>query len=94
METDRYQRIVADFGAEAMVALRLLDQLDASTKGLMNARILRAIIFLSRGSLAALNRNIERARTDCRDILWQAEYDGEEKRVRNFEKSFHELGLS
>jgi hypothetical protein len=94
MKTDIYQRIVADFGAEATVALRLLDQLDASTKSLMNDRVVRAIIFLSRGSLAALKGNIERARTDCRDILWQAEYDGKERRVRNFEKSFHELGLS
>lgn len=93
MRTDIYQKVVADFGAEATAALRLIDQIDANSKGLVGDRLLRAIIFLSCGSVQALNRNIEAARTDYRDVLWQAEYDGGEKRLRNFERTFHELGL-
>ena len=38
-------------------------------------------------------QKIELALTDYRDVLWQAEYDCTEKRLRDFNHTLHEPGL-
>ena len=94
MEVDIYQKIQADFGEDAAEAKKLLDELDARTKGLVSNRLIRAIIFLSNGSIDQLKAKIELARKDWRDVLLQAEYSyPDTQRIRDFEKTFHELNL-
>lgn len=94
MLTDIYQKIEVDFGTQAALAHQALDELDARTKGLISPRLTRAIIFISNGDIQALKKNIELARKDWRDVLLQAEYSYPDNiRVRNFEKTFHELKL-
>ena len=93
LETDIYQKIEHDFGANANAAIEQIDQLEAITKGLIDNRLLRAMIYLANGNLDGLTTTIERGRKNYRDVLCQAEYDGGEVRIHDFNKSFHELGL-
>ena len=95
METDIYQKMELDFGAELPRALEQLDLLDARTKGyssLLYGRYLRAVVFLAEGDVREFERMLgEMAGKDS--ILRQAECDGGEVQVRDFEKTFHALGL-
>lgn len=94
MEVDIYKKIEIDFGSNSSAAHQLLDDLDAKTKGLVSPRLVRAIIFISNGSIELLKKNIELARKDWRDILLQAEYSYPDTvRVRDFDKTFYELKL-
>ncbi len=94
MEVDVYQKIKVDFGEGAADARKLNEELDAKTKGLFSSRVIRAIIYLANGSVDQLKSTIELARNDWRDVLLQAEYSyPETQRIRDFEKTFHELNL-
>ena len=95
MEIDIFQKIEKDFGTEAKVAREELDILDAKTKGLIDNRLLRSIIYLAEGNIEKLKMYIAMARLDWRDVLWQAEYDSPDDtmRKRDFNKTFLELGL-
>ena len=93
METDIYQKLEADFGNCFEEARDQIDMLDAETKGLIDNRILRAIIYLASGNIEQMKSMIELARKDYRDVLWQAEYDCGEELLRDFNKTFHDLGL-
>jgi len=93
LETDIYQKIEHDFGADTPSAIALLEEIDAKTKGLIGNRMLRAMVFLADGDLDRFRDVIELGRVDYRDVLWQAEYDCGEVRKFDFEKSFHQLGL-
>jgi hypothetical protein len=57
-------------------------------------RILRCLIFLSTENLENLKAQIEIAKIDWRDIVKYAEYDDENNRIRNFNKTFLENNLS
>ena len=93
MKTDIYQKMERDFGCDLPLAMEEVDLLDASTKGLIGDRMLRAMIFLAKGNIARFKQVIELGRTDYRDVLWQAEYDCGEEQLYDFNKTFHELGL-
>ncbi len=94
MQTDIYQKIQSDFGVSAPSVMQALDELDAESKGLVSPRLIRALVYLAQGDLEKLKKAIATARTDWRDVLLQAEYSYPENiRVRDFDKTFHELGL-
>lgn len=88
-------RIRTDFGENSSKATTML--LDAINKVeyLKTDRVIRCIIFLAKGNLADLNKYIETATFDTRDVMLWAEYEGlkeseKPKRVRDFTKTFTE----
>lgn len=90
---DIVTRINSDFGENASKATALL--LDAITKVdyLKTDRVIRCIIYLAKGDLIDLNKYIETATFDTRDVMFWAEYNGTSgnespKRVRDFNKTF------
>jgi len=93
VKTDIYQKMERDFGDGLGEAIEQIELLEAETKGLIDNRLLRAILFLADGDLEEFKQVIELARTDYRDVLFQAEYGCGEKRLYDFNKSFHELKL-
>ncbi len=94
MLTDIYQKIERDFGVQTPLALAALDQLDAKTKGLVSPRLVRSIVYLAKGDVSALEKYIDLAQVDWRDVLLQAEYSyPDDTRLRDFDKTFHELKL-
>ncbi len=94
MATDIYQKIEQDFGDDAAAVHRELSTLDAETKGLISDRLIRSIIYLSQGNLQSFRTYIEMARLDWRDVLWHAECDPPNTKIkRDFTKTFHELKL-
>jgi hypothetical protein len=93
MPTDIYQKVEIDFGAKAQEVHEALKELDAKTKGLISNRVIRAIIYLANGNFDTFHQKVVLAQTDWRDVLLQAEYNLQTQRVRNFDKTFYELGL-
>jgi len=93
MKTDIYQKIERDFGDDLKLAIEQVEILDARTKGLIGNRLLRAMVFLSKGNIDRFKQVIELGRIDYRDVLWQAEYDCGEEQLYDFNKTFHELKL-
>jgi hypothetical protein len=93
MKTDIYQKIERDFGNDLKLAIEQIEILDARSKGLIENRMLRAMVFLSKGNIDRFKQVIELGRTDYRDVLWQAEYDCGEEQIYDFNKTFHELKL-
>ena len=93
MKTDIYQKIERDFGDDLQRAIEQVEILDACTKGLIGDRMLRAMVFLSKGKIERFKQIIELGRVDYRDVLWQAEYDCGEVQLYDFNKTFHELKL-
>ena len=90
---DILNRIEIDFEENASKALAILDSAILETEYLNQNRIIRCIIFLSKGNLEKLMKNIDVAIFDPRDVMMWAEYaDGEfEKnlrRVRDFNNEF------
>jgi hypothetical protein len=88
-----YQKVEKDFGAQAQEIHEALKELDAKTKGLISHRVIRAIIYLANGNVELFHKKVALAQTDWRDVLVQAEYNTETERVRDFNKTFYELGL-
>ncbi|MCZ2084503.1 MAG: hypothetical protein LC112_09530 [Flavobacteriales bacterium] len=92
---DIIARINKDFGESANKATTML--IDAITKVdyLKTDRVIRCIIFLAKGNLNELNKYIETATYDTRDVMLWAEYDRlkeneNPRRVRDFNKTFPE----
>jgi hypothetical protein len=92
---DIKERIQTDFGENADKATTLLIDVINKVDYLKTERVIRCIIFLAKGNLADLNKYIESAIFDTRDIMLWAEYeklngDINYKRKRNFNKAFTE----
>jgi hypothetical protein len=87
VEPDIVARIATDFpAADRAEALRLLELLASEVGG--QPRVLRCVLFLARGDLARLAHNADRARSDWRDVIYWAEYDEQDRRVRDFDRPF------
>jgi len=92
---DIASRITADFGERASEALAILTQAIAKTDYLKTDRVIRCIVFLSKGKMEDLNKFINIATYDTRDVMLWAEYerirDGTNyKRMRDFNHTFDE----
>ena len=92
---DIVKRIKADFGDESDKALKALDDAVEKTDYLETDRVIRCIVFLANGTIEDLNKYIDSARIDARDVMLWAEYeylgsDSNYKRLRDFNKTFEE----
>ncbi len=88
-------RIKNDFGENAVKATTMLSDAISKVEYLKTDRVIRSIIFLAKGNLTDLNKYIETATFDTRDVMLWAEYEGikeneKPKRVRDFNKNFEE----
>jgi hypothetical protein len=88
-------RIQTDFGGNASKASTILIDAINKVEYLKTDRVIRCIIFLAKGNLTDLNKYIETATFDTRDVMLWAEYEklsGElnYKRQRDFNKTFEE----
>jgi hypothetical protein len=92
---DIVKRINADFGENANIATTKLIEAITKQDYLKTDRIIRCIIFLAKGNLKDLDKYIETAIFDTRDVMLWAEYeklngDFNYKRVRDFNYTFEE----
>ena len=92
---DIIARINADFENGANEAFTILNNAIDKTDYLKTDRVIRCIIFLAKGSLIDLNKYIETATFDTRDVMLWAEYeklngDINFKRKRDFNRTFEE----
>ncbi len=87
MERDIVARVAADFvPADRGEAIELLELLVSEVGS--QPRVLRCVVFLSCGDLAMLVYYADRARSDWRDVIYWAEYDEQNRHVRNFNRPF------
>ncbi len=92
---DINKRIEIDFGVQSNMAIEILKTAIEKTEYLKTDRVIRCIIFLSKGDLNELKKNIEVAINDTRDVMLWAEYeklseDFNYKRKRDFNNTFQE----
>jgi hypothetical protein len=66
---DIIAKIKADFGNNSDKALIILKDAINKTDYLKSDRIIRCILFLAKGNLIELNKNIETATFDTRDVM-------------------------
>jgi len=90
---DIKSRIATDFGDKSIQAVNLLRDTIRLNEYLNHPRILRCILFLSNGNIDNLNKNIEIAKLDPRDIMLFAEYlhrgnNEQPERLRDFNNPF------
>jgi galactose-1-phosphate uridylyltransferase len=96
---DIIKRIQTDFGMESNKAIEILNQAIHKTDYLNLDRIIRCIVFESKGNLNDLQKNIKAATNDPRDIMLWAEYEKlsdnfNYKRIRDFNKTFEESTIN
>jgi hypothetical protein len=83
-------KVNRDFGTpdEAALALSVLADFAEQNQELSSDRILRCIVFVARGDLDVLDKAIDLAKTDYRDLIFWAEYDGKDERIRDLSTPF------
>ena len=92
---DIIARINTDFGESANKATTMLFDAISKVDYLKTDRVIRCIIFLAKGNLTDLNKYIETATFDTRDVMLWAEYEklnGDQnfRRKRDFNNTFEE----
>jgi len=95
---DINKRIQTDFGENAIKATSILIDAINNADYLKTDRVIRCIIFLAKGNLIDLNRYIENATFDTRDVMLWAEYeklsdDLNYRRLRDFNNTFEECTI-
>lgn len=92
---DIRDRIESDFGDKASDVFRILEQAISKTDYLNSDRIIRCILFLADKDIKKIEKNIETATYDPRDVMLWAEYENRGqgqiervKRIRDFNKPF------
>jgi hypothetical protein len=93
LKPDILHRIQSDFGESAEEAKEILIESISKVAYLRTDRVIRCIVFLSKGNLLDLRKYIETAIADTRDVMLWAEYEElpgnyNFKRLRNFNKTF------
>lgn len=86
--TDILKRLESDYRKNSGEAKRKIQELIISNKEFRNHRIVRALIFAGNKDIVHLKKMIELTRTDWRDLLMNAEYERNDKRVRDFNLEF------
>ena len=93
---DIVQRVLAEAGADTDEMLAQLSAIASEVPG-VGDRVLRCLVYLSRGSLASLSAAAETVRQDWRDTIVAAEYEprpgtkrfqGDYIQVRDFNQPF------
>jgi len=80
--TDIVDWIIDHFDADAISYVHLL------LEDLREDRLIRCALFLSKGSIKELEGAVSLGKTDYRDLIWSAEYDCKEARLRDFNRPF------
>ena len=90
LSQDIITKVGQDFSEDDAIAiLQLLSELQKENSRIFSDRILRCIVFLAEGCFDELTCAVALARIDWRDVIVNAEYDGDrETRRRNFELPF------
>lgn len=93
LQEDIRNRIEKDFQSNAAQAIELLQERLFKTVDLQSDRIIRSVIFLSKGNLEKLKQCITSAQADPRDVMLWAEYEKQDetddyKRMRDFSQPF------
>ncbi len=83
------------FDSDYYSAKKILNDYLTKNDYLNSDRIIRCVIFLADNGIESFKSFLESAKGDPRDVMWWAEYENREsldnnKRVRNFNKSFEE----
>ena len=85
---DIITKVRQDFSEDdAIAVLQLLSELQKENPRIFSDRILRCIVFSAQGSFDEFACAVALTRIDWRDVIVNAEYDGENRR-RNFELPF------
>jgi hypothetical protein len=92
-QMDIQQKLERDFGSQLMLARDEIEALYIKTNWRVSNQIVRSVVYLSKGDFDSLNKNIERVLSDYKDLLWEAEYDRGDEKLRDFNLSFEALGL-
>jgi hypothetical protein len=94
---DIIERIELNFGHKTSEAIRMLDDAISKADHLNDTRIIRCVLFLADGDIEKLNKSIQAATADPRDVMYWAEYIDHEqigKRVRDFTRPFNEAEIN
>jgi hypothetical protein len=85
LPADVAERLLADYPDEQLATLQaLLDEY----KGNERARVVRCVVHLAEGKVDRLLHFIGCATTDYRDVIYWAEYDRNDQRLRDFNQPF------
>ena len=85
---DIVTKVQQDFSKDdSVVIVQLLSELQTENPRVFCDRILRCIVFSAEGNFDEFECAVKLARLDWRDVIMNAEYDGETRR-RNFELPF------
>jgi hypothetical protein len=95
---DIIDKIKVDFGGNSTEAFEKLEKAIQEVDYLQTDRIIRCIIFLSKGNLTQLDKYIEAAIFDPRDVMFWAEYENHDdfektKRLRDFNNVFEQSAI-
>jgi hypothetical protein len=91
MAPDIEARIATDFRADERGEVRAtLDLLDSELGNDSHPRILRCVLFLAQGDATRLIQMADRTRMDWRDVIYWAEYEEHDFRMRDFNEPFTE----
>lgn len=98
-KTDIIDKIEIDFGTSSIEAFKMLERAILETGYLQTERIIRCIIFLSKGNLTQLDKYINAAVFDPRDVMFWAEYENHNdfektKRLRDFNNIFEKSEIN
>lgn len=98
-KTDIIDKIEIDFGTNSIEAGKMLESAILETDYLQTDRIIRCIIFLSKGNLTQLDKYIAAAILDPRDVMFWAEYENHDdfektKRIRDFNNQFEKSAIN
>ena len=88
LKSDISKQISSCFKSYSQEALALFEEFVASNREVTDDRLLRCIVYLSKGDINILCEVIDLAEKDFRDLIWSAEYDCDEKGLRDFSAPF------
>ena len=88
MSVDIQNKIRRDFPPDNFfAAVEEIGRWDAERKGLLDDHLIRCALYLAKGNLEELKKQIAIGKANYRDLLMAAEYDGK-ARIRDFTKPF------
>lgn len=84
---DIIEKVKEDYKDQSSQVIELISSLNINQVVELD-RIFRSLLFLSNGNYEDLNKFLKTAEIDYRDILYWAEYDKNDNRIRDFSKPF------
>lgn len=90
LSSDIRLKVIHDFDRpdEAQLVLKLLEEFKAQNRDLSGDRIVRCIVFVANGDLDLLDKALQLAVIDYRDLIVWAEYDKDRVQIRDMTKPF------